>query len=228
MYLRWAPLWTEWIFDDDFNDTTSVAWKPALLNSTAPDFGQFSDWRYGTTCGNNGVSVPALNLVVSGCTILPLFDVVSPNFSCPSHFNIIGTYLYEGVLNGKSYWKHSNQSMYLRWAPMWTQWIFDNDFVDTTSVAWTPFSQTSTLPPNATVVWYYGSTCGNNGCFVPALDIFSDTETQGPTGAPTSRAPTAPTTNPTSRAPTAVAASSAVGSSNFVSSGVLAMLWSMA
>ena len=53
-------MWNQWIFDDDEEDITSVAWKPADTASVAPDVGSFSDFRYGSTCGNNGVMVQSL------------------------------------------------------------------------------------------------------------------------------------------------------------------------
>ena len=60
IYLRWASMWNQWIFDDDEEDTTSVAWKQADTASVAPDVGSFYDFRYGSTCGNNGVMVQSL------------------------------------------------------------------------------------------------------------------------------------------------------------------------
>lgn len=47
--LRWAPMWTQWIFDDDHEDITSVAWRPHPLLSTEPDLGN-QMWRQGSTC----------------------------------------------------------------------------------------------------------------------------------------------------------------------------------
>ena len=62
MYLRWASMWNQWIFDDDLVDNTSVAWKSSSpTNSTSPEVGSFSGtWRFGSTSGNNGVPVPLL------------------------------------------------------------------------------------------------------------------------------------------------------------------------
>ena len=43
-YLRWATTWTQWIFDNNLVDHTSVAWIPAAASSTAPILG--SNQRY--------------------------------------------------------------------------------------------------------------------------------------------------------------------------------------
>jgi hypothetical protein len=204
MFLRWAPMWTQWIFDDDFNDTTSTAYQPALPTSMAPNFVQNSGWYYGTNCGNDGDNIPAVSLSLSACSAdQEPFCVVSPTFGCPNQFEIEGNYSYQGVIQGKAYWKHPSQMMYLRWAARWTQWVFDNDFVDASSVAWEPAAQNSVRPPFGAVnIWKYGSTCGNNNVVV---DVEGDCPTISPTIAPTiaptktpTRTPTlAPTTTPT-------------------------------
>jgi hypothetical protein len=62
---------------------------------------------------------------------------------------------------------------------MWNQWIFDDDLVDNTSVAW-KWSPTNSTSPEVgsfsqydywTGTWRFGSTSGNNGEPVPELVI---------------------------------------------------------
>ena len=67
MYLRWASMWDQWIFDDDEQDITTVARKPADVTSDSPVAGTFTEFRYGTTCGNNGVSVQTLVISETDC-----------------------------------------------------------------------------------------------------------------------------------------------------------------
>ena len=66
--LRWASIWTQWIFDDDTQDFTSIAWKSADASSTAPEIGTFSDYLYGSTCGNNAQVVDSLTITRIDCT----------------------------------------------------------------------------------------------------------------------------------------------------------------
>ena len=68
IYLRWASMWTQWIFDDDTQDFTSIAWKSADASSTAPEIGTFSDYLYGSTCGNNAQVVDSLTITRIDCT----------------------------------------------------------------------------------------------------------------------------------------------------------------
>ena len=67
IYLRWASMWTQWIFDDDTEDNTSVAWKSSTSSSVSPPTGIFSDYRYGNTCGNNEVVVESLSIIQVDC-----------------------------------------------------------------------------------------------------------------------------------------------------------------
>ena len=77
IYLRWASMWNQWIFDYDKKDITSVAWKPADIASVVPDVGSFSDFRYGSTCGNNGVMVQSLVISETQCNEGNSFNIFS-------------------------------------------------------------------------------------------------------------------------------------------------------
>ena len=41
----WATTWTQWIFDNNLVDHTSVAWIPAAASSTAPILGTNQRYR---------------------------------------------------------------------------------------------------------------------------------------------------------------------------------------
>ena len=60
--LRWASMWDQWIVDDDTVDTTSVTWRASTADT--PPVESFTDYRYGTTCGNNGVYVQSVNITL--------------------------------------------------------------------------------------------------------------------------------------------------------------------
>ena len=50
---------------------------------------------------------------------------------------IDGVYIQQpGLKNGKKFWQAetTTDTIYLRWASQWSQWIFDNDFDDAQSV----------------------------------------------------------------------------------------------
>jgi len=99
------------------------------------------------------------------------YAVSTSNWDCPNGHSIDGTYRPAGEVNGKTAWQKSDGT-YLRWASMWIQWIFDDDTVDSTSVAWMPASASSTKPSTGTFSDYrYGMTCGNNGVYVSSLTI---------------------------------------------------------
>jgi len=107
------------------------------------------------------------------------YRVTTAGWNCPNGFLIDGIYQYSGEINGKSSFQNS-YGMYLRWASTWTQWIFDDDTVDTTSVAFQPSNADSTAPPTGTFLgasddfFYYGSTCGNNADLVQSLQIVEE------------------------------------------------------
>lgn len=104
----------------------------------------------------------------------PSVSVSTASFSNPNGFQIDGEYILQrGALNGKAYWLRSTGGMYLRWASMWTQWVFDDDTIDTTTVAWIPARAESAYPNVGTFAraWIYGSTAGNNGVPIPSLTI---------------------------------------------------------
>jgi len=99
------------------------------------------------------------------------YTVSTSNWDCPSRHSIDGTYTPVGEVNDKKAWQKSDGT-YLRWASRWTQWIFDDDTEDITSVAWMPASASSTNPSTGTFSNYrYGGTCGNNGVYVTSVTI---------------------------------------------------------
>jgi hypothetical protein len=67
VYLRWVSKWTQWIFADVTEDITSIAWKEASMESATPPTGTMTDFRYGSTCGNNMVGVSSLTITETTC-----------------------------------------------------------------------------------------------------------------------------------------------------------------
>ena len=52
-------------FDDDFDDSLSVAYAPASASSIEPDTGTFiQKWKYGRVTGSNNVPVSELSIDV--------------------------------------------------------------------------------------------------------------------------------------------------------------------
>jgi len=108
---------------------------------------------------------------------------VSSVFSCPGGLTITGEYCMAGIKEGKPFWQTSTEkgTMYLRWATVGptTQWLFDNDFDNTASVAFIIADKLfDTLPPldTSTDKWKYGVGCLNVGLAVPNVTITA----QGP------------------------------------------------
>jgi hypothetical protein len=103
------------------------------------------------------------------------YTVLAAGFSNPNNIAIDGAYTKQpGLHNNKAFWHtDANGGMYLRWAATWNQWIFDDDLVDTTSVAYITGTVASTTPVVGTFTntWRYGTTSGNNGAIVPSMKI---------------------------------------------------------
>ena len=102
------------------------------------------------------------------------YTVTAAGFSNPNNIVVDGIYTKQPGLHAtKAFWHtDSNGGMYLRWASTWNQWIFDDDLVDTTSVAYVTGTVASTMPTTGTfTTWKYGSTSGNNGANVPSMKI---------------------------------------------------------
>lgn len=78
----------------------------------------------------------------------PCYEVTcSEGFDCPNDHSIEGVYcIQSSAHNRKDHWQKPDGSMHLRWASMWTQWIFDDELLDITSVAWID-SDLSSLSP---------------------------------------------------------------------------------
>ena len=104
------------------------------------------------------------------------YTVTAAGFSNnPNNIAIDGVYTKQPGLHAtKAFWRtDSNGGMYLRWASTWKQWIFDDDLVDTTSVAYITGTAASTTPTTGTFInkWKYGSTSGKNTVNVPSMKI---------------------------------------------------------
>lgn len=180
--LRWSTDFTQWVFDNDMDNSQTIAWINAPSGSTAPSLAIAEAWRYGQACGieRDLTPVPRVNSCpfvdpVIGSRGVPSYCIKAENFSCRQNFNISGNYFYAGTLGAmrKSYWKHSNQNMYLYWATRWNQWVFDNDTDSFVSVAFTDNTTLDSTAPaflNSTV-WKYGTTCGRNQEVVPSVTL---------------------------------------------------------
>ena len=98
--------------------------------------------------------------------------MTTTNWDCPNGMEIHGTYSLAETVNGKQAWQKSD-GVYLRWASMYTQWIFDDNTEDITSVAWKSADASSTEPEIGTFIndYKYGHTCGNNGVFIESLTV---------------------------------------------------------
>lgn len=79
MYLRWAQQWTQWIFDDDLIDQTSVAWIPADIHSVNPVIGRGQGYKEGSDCTNGhdiSVDITQMDMQpVQPCTAGTVYSV---------------------------------------------------------------------------------------------------------------------------------------------------------
>ena len=95
--------------------------------------------------------------------------MTTTNWNCPNGMIVDGFYSLAGTVNGKQAWQKSD-GIYLRWASMFTEWVFDEDEEDGQSVASSDGS--SVVPAAGTYDGYrYGPACGNNGHWVELLTI---------------------------------------------------------
>merc|ERR1719277_1570367 len=63
MYIRWSSKRSNWVFDDDADDDSEIAFLPGVQGTLQPgDYEHDHSWSYGKRCQNQGTDVPRLTL----------------------------------------------------------------------------------------------------------------------------------------------------------------------